>query len=306
MKSVSPSRAPSAAAAACISSGFRNFAIGERQPSASTTAHTSPFAPSPFACSVSSSKRLRGKSPLALNPRTTPPDSSAPLKTLNSEPSKAVGEVGDLHPDPAVRAVAAVAQHHVVVLEPLDRRLDLDAGRAEDRGDHAVHERDHVLLLDERHLHVELGELGLAVGAQVLVAEAARDLVVALEAADHQDLLEELGRLRQRVPRAALEPAGHEEVARALGRRARHHRRLDLEEALGVQVVADAGDHVVAQLEAAPHVLAAQVEVAVLEPQLLARLLCRPPRPRTAACRRPRAARSRARRARPRPSAGRG
>ena len=36
--------------------------------------------------------------------------------------------------------------------------------------------------VDERHLDVELGELGLAVGAQVLVAEAARDLVVALEA----------------------------------------------------------------------------------------------------------------------------
>ena len=53
--------------------------------------------------------------------------------------------------------------------------------------------------VDERHLDVDLGELGLAVGAQVLVAEAARDLVVALDAADHEQLLEELRRLRQRV-----------------------------------------------------------------------------------------------------------
>ena len=36
--------------------------------------------------------------------------------------------------------------------------------------------------LDEAHLQVELGELGLAVGAQVLVAEAAHDLEVAVEA----------------------------------------------------------------------------------------------------------------------------
>ena len=74
---------------------------------------------------------------------------------------------------------------------------------------------DHVVLVDERHLEVELGELGLAVGARVLVAEAARDLVVALEPADHQQLLEQLRRLRQRVERARLDPR------RARGSRAR-------------------------------------------------------------------------------------
>ena len=84
--------------------------------------------------------------------------------------------------------------------------------------------------LDERHLEVELGELGLAVGAQVLVAEAAGDLVVALVAGHHQQLLEELRRLRQRVEVARAHAAGDEEVARALGRGAREDRRLDLEE----------------------------------------------------------------------------
>jgi hypothetical protein len=47
---------------------------------------------------------------------------------------------------------------------------------------------------------VDLGELGLAVGAGVLVAEAAADLHVAVAAGDHQDLLEELGALREGVP----------------------------------------------------------------------------------------------------------
>ena len=92
--------------------------------------------------------------------------------------------------------------------------------------------REHVLDADERHLEVDLRELELAVGALVLVAEAARDLEVAVEARDHQQLLHELRRLRQRVERAGLEPARHQEVARALGRRLREDRRLDLEEAL--------------------------------------------------------------------------
>jgi hypothetical protein len=42
----------------------------------------------------------------------------------------------------------------------------------------------------EAHLEVELGELRLAVAAEVLVAEAARDLEVAVDAGHHQQLLE--------------------------------------------------------------------------------------------------------------------
>ena len=52
---------------------------------------------------------------------------------------------------------------------------------------------------DERRLDVDLRELRLAVGAQILVAEAARDLEVAVEAGHHEQLLVDLRRLRQRV-----------------------------------------------------------------------------------------------------------
>ena len=62
--------------------------------------------------------------------------------------------------------------------------------------------RDDVLAVDEAHLDVELRELGLAVGARVFVAEAADDLHVLVAPADHQELLEELRRLRQRVEAA--------------------------------------------------------------------------------------------------------
>ena len=75
-----------------------------------------------------------------------------------------------------------------------------------------------VVLVDEAHLEVELGELGLAVAAQVLVAEAAGDLEVAVDAGDHQQLLELLRALRQGVDRARLETARDDEVAGALGR----------------------------------------------------------------------------------------
>ena len=128
---------------------------------------------------------------------------------------------------------------------------------------------DDVVLLDEAHLDVELRELGLAVGARVLVAEAAGDLVVALVAAHHQQLLEELRRLRQRVPAAGLAAVGDEEVARALGRRAREDRRLDLQEVLGREHLAHRADDRVAQDQRVAHPLAAQVEHPVAQAQHL-------------------------------------
>ena len=64
-------------------------------------------------------------------------------------------------------------------------------------------EREQVLLVGEGHLDVELGDLLHAVGAEVFVPEADGDLVVAVEAADHEQLLEDLRRLRQREEAAA-------------------------------------------------------------------------------------------------------
>ena len=73
---------------------------------------------------------------------------------------------------------------------PASAKIAVDAG---------LDELEHEFLRRERDLDVHLRELGLAVGPQVLVAEALHDLEVAVEARDHQDLLEDLRRLRQRV-----------------------------------------------------------------------------------------------------------
>ena len=162
------------------------------------------------------------------------------LEDLELAAAQRLGDVDDLQAEAPVGAVGAEAQHRLVVGHARPRRRAARRSRrpAKTAPMTASIDVDDVVLVDEGHLDVELGELGLAVGAQVLVAEAARDLVVALVAAHHQQLLEELRRLRQRVPRARLQAAGHEEVARALGRRAREDRRLDLEEVALVEDVA--------------------------------------------------------------------
>ena len=70
---------------------------------------------------------------------------------------------------------------------------------AEQVAGHVFKEVDDVILVDKAHLAVYLCELGLAVGAQILVAEALGYLEVAVESAHHEQLLERLRALRQGV-----------------------------------------------------------------------------------------------------------
>ena len=115
----------------------------------------------------------------------------------------------------------------------------------------------------EAGLDIDLGELGLAVGAQVLVAEALGELVVAIVAGHHQHLFEQLWRLRQRKELAVMHTARHQIVASALGRRLGQHRRLDVDEAGVVEEAAEGARGLVAQLHDALHVGAAQVDDAM-------------------------------------------
>ncbi len=121
----------------------------------------------------------------------------------------------------------------------------------------------------KRHLDVELGELLEPVGAQVLVPEAAGDLVVALESRDHEQLLVDLRALRQREEPPGLQPCRDQEVARAFGRRLAHDRRLDVDETGGLHLLPDDRDRLRAHPDVALEPLAAQVEPAVADPQRL-------------------------------------
>ena len=103
---------------------------------------------------------------------------------------------------------------------------------------HGFHHGHDGFLVHERGFDIELGELGLAVGAQILVAKTAHDLVVAIHARHHQQLLEQLRRLRQGEKRTRMGAARHQVIARALGRGLGQHRRFDVEKLVGLQPAA--------------------------------------------------------------------
>ena len=149
-------------------------------------------------------------------PRSRPPRPRASARNGAASAPMSGGEVADLVADTAGRACRCRSAP-----SPPDRpsrgngRRTVDARPRPEIDQHPLHDLLHVLGRDERRLEIDLGELRLAVGAKVLVAEAARDLEIAVVPRHHQQLLVDLGRLRQRVELARVDAAGHEIVARA-------------------------------------------------------------------------------------------
>src|SRR5262249_2277262 len=123
---------------------------------------------------------------------------------LETRAAELLGDIAHLDRVAQVRLVRAVKADRVRILDARERAGLGDrsalAKLLEHAGEHGLDRLEHVFLRDEAHLEVELVELaGRAVGARVLIAEARRDLEVAVEAGDHQQLLELLRRLRESV-----------------------------------------------------------------------------------------------------------
>ncbi len=190
---------------------------------------------------------------------------------LELDAAEQVGDLDELERVAQVRLVAAVTAQRIGVRHARERLRQLDAEhRLEQVAQQLFHEAEDVFLAHEAGFDIELRELGLAVRAQILVAETLHDLIVAIEARHHQQLLHELRRLRQREEVALLRAARHQIVARAFGRRFGQDRRLDVDETVLVHELAQRARHRVAQPQVFQHRLAAQVEIAVAQPQLLA------------------------------------
>ena len=179
------------------------------------------------------------------------------------------GEVDELHGEAGVGLIAAVVVHGLLVGHAGEGAGDIavEAG-FEHAGEEAFDEGVDVGFADEGGFDVDLGELGLAVGAEVFVAEAAGDLEIFLEAGDLEHLFVLLGGLGEGVEAAGAEAGGDEEVAGAFWGGVGEDGGFDFDEAGLVEEVAGGGGDGVAQAEVAGEAGAAQVEVAVFEAEV--------------------------------------
>ena len=128
---------------------------------------------------------------------------------------------------------------------------------------------EHGLLIDETHLQVDLGVFGLTVGAEILVAQATRELVVAIDAGDHQCLLVELRALRKSVEFPLVDAAGNDVVPRAFRGGLDEKRGFHLEKTMAGEIVTRCHRRFMTQAKIALHLRSAQMQVAILQGEFL-------------------------------------
>jgi hypothetical protein len=255
----SPGLAPVRARTSRTSASLRNFSTGDRRPAALRVLDELVEL---LAAEIGAARR---------GERLDQPTVGRHLRErVEPRPGEEVNQVDQFHPVAEISLIRPVAVDHLVERHPSERGVDLDAlGLGDDPRVQRLDHREDVLLVHERHLDVELGELEPAIGPGRLITQALHDLVVTVLPAHHEQLLQLLGRLRQREEGARTHPCRDEEVARPLGGGAAEQRRLDVHEPELVEMIVHQARDVVPQAQGARHLGATQIEVAVLEAEVL-------------------------------------
>ena len=100
------------------------------------------------------------------------------------------------HVEPRIRLVTSIPVHGFLKTDAGQRQRNLDALECKNLGHHYFNHREQGFAPWEGHFNIDLCELRLAVGAQVLIAKALHDLEIFFETGNHQNLFEQLRRLR--------------------------------------------------------------------------------------------------------------
>ena len=183
-----------------------------------------------------------------------------------------LGDIAQFQCNAQVRLVRTVAAHGLGIGQARELGGQLYALHfGEDIADQVFNVVLDIALGNEGEFHVQLGELGLPVSAQVLVAEAAGNLVVAVHAGHHQQLLEQLRRLRQRKKLARMHARRHQVIAGTFRRGLGQDRGFDVLETGRIQMPAQGLYQGDALAHALLHHRAAQIQIAILQPHVLAR-----------------------------------
>ena len=121
-----------------------------------------------------------------------------------------------LHTNAGIRLIGTVSIHCIPVLNLAQWSWELNAHLCKCIAQNILKLSHDIFLADKCHLHINLRKLRLTICAKILIAEALSNLVVALNATNHQQLLQQLWRLWQCIEVSTLHSGGDQEVTSSL------------------------------------------------------------------------------------------
>ena len=180
-----------------------------------------------------------------------------------------LGNINQLHTETQVRFVGTETVHSLFPGHSLDRELYLNAEHLfEQMCQQSLIDIDNIIYINESKLHIDLGELRLTVGTQVLVTETFYDLDITVIAGAHQKLFEQLRRLRQCVEAAWMNTARYQVISGAFRCRFRQHRGFDLKEAFFGHELTGEHCHFASHNQVSLDIRATQIQITVFQTEL--------------------------------------
>ena len=178
-----------------------------------------------------------------------------------------------LHAEPQIRLVGAEPVHGLLPAHPLNGKGYLHVQHLfKQVSQQPLVDIHHIVLIHKGQLHIDLGELRLAVRPQILVPVAAGQLDIPVIAGAHQQLLEQLGRLGQRVEIARMHTAGHQIIPGSFRRTLHQCGRLDLQESFPCHKLAGQGGDLRAHHEISLQIRSSQIQIPVFQAHFLSGL----------------------------------
>ena len=179
------------------------------------------------------------------------------------------GKLFEFHPKAEVGLIRTVICHSFSVWKPFERFFEFDSpDLPEKKFCEPLECVEYIVSFNERHFAVDLGEFRLSVCSQVLIAETFHNLEVFIEACNHKQLLESLGRLGKCVESSGLHPAGNNKIACSLGSGFNKNWRFHLNKTYRIHIFPNLLRHLVAKHYIVFHGTSPKVEVPVFHPDL--------------------------------------
>ena len=171
--------------------------------------------------------------------------------------------------DPQIRFVASVGFHRLEIRDPPERRRGcrmIPAILGKNRRQHFFQYRKHVFLCSESHFHIQLVKLTRApVSTGIFVTEARSNLKIAVKPAGHQQLLELLRSLRQRIEHTGMF-AGRDQIVTRTFRGGRSQDRCgNFQESLLCHSLPQFCNHIAPENDVLLHFWISQVQIPVFQ-----------------------------------------
>ena len=159
--------------------------------------------------------------------------------------------------------------HGFIVGHSREWQGQVDTAKLLDQSSHqTINHPNDIVAIHKRHFHVQLGELGLSVRAEILISKTSSNLHVAVVAGDHHDLFVKLRGLGQGVEGPRMNSARNEVIPSTFGRASAQNGCLNIDELVLFEVVPHRLDDLAAKFKRRLHATSTKIEVAMLQAKI--------------------------------------